>query len=58
MTSAPDGSSLSSDQDTNQLNSRSLIQPLETLPVELTGTHFSERDLEYIVGVTMCVNGS
>ena len=36
MTSAPDDSSLSSDQDTNL---RSLIQPSETLPVELTGTH-------------------
>ena len=45
MASAPDNSSLLSDQDTNQfwcrrgLNPRSLIQPLKTLPVELTGTH-------------------
>ena len=45
MESVPDESSLSSDQDTNQffwcrrgLNSRSLIQPSDTLPVELTGT--------------------
>ena len=44
MTSTPRDSSLSSDQDTNQflvggLNHRSLIQPSETLLVELTGTH-------------------
>ena len=45
MASTPDNSSLLSDQDTNQfwcrrgLNPRSLIQPSETLPVELTGTH-------------------
>ena len=45
MASAPDNSFLLSDQDTNQfwckrgLNLRSLIQPSETLPVELTGTH-------------------
>ena len=46
MTSTPRDSSLSSDQDTNQflvrgggLNHRSLIQPSETLPVKLTGTH-------------------
>ena len=36
---------MTSDQDTNQflcmrgLNPKSLIQPLEILPVELTGTH-------------------
>ena len=45
MASAPDNSSLLSDQDTNQfwcrrgLNPRSLIQPSEILPVELTRTH-------------------
>ena len=45
MTSSPDNNSLLSDQNTNQfwcrwgLNSRSLIQPSETLPVELTETH-------------------
>ena len=42
MVSTPDDDSLSSDQDTNQflvyggLNPRSLVQPLETLPIELT----------------------
>ena len=45
MASAPDNNFLLSNQDTNQfwcrrgLNSRSLIQPSETLAVELTGTH-------------------
>ena len=45
MASAPDNSSLLSDQDTNQfwfkrgLNLRSLIQLSETLAVELTGIH-------------------
>ena len=45
MTSALDESSLLSDQDNNWfwyrrgLNPRSLIQPLETLPDELTKTH-------------------
>ena len=45
MTFAPNNSSLLSDQDINQfwcrrrLNPRFLIQPSETLPVELTGTH-------------------
>ena len=45
MAFTSDNSSLSSDQDTNQfwcmrgLNPRSLTQPSETLPIELTGTH-------------------
>ena len=45
MVSIHDDNSLSSDQDTNQflvyggLNPRSLVQPLETLPIELTRTH-------------------
>ena len=45
MTSALDESSLLSDQDNNRfwyrrgLNPRSLIQPLKTLPDELTKTH-------------------
>ena len=46
MESVPDENSLSSDQDNNQffrcrqgLNPRSLIQPSDILPVELTGTH-------------------
>ena len=37
MASAPDDSSLLSDQDSN----RFLVQPLEILPVELTETHNS-----------------
>ena len=45
MAFAPDNSFLLSDQDINQfwyrrgLNPRFLIQPSETLPVEVTGTH-------------------
>ena len=45
MTSTLDESSLSSDQDNNRfwyrrgLNPKSLIQPLKTLPDELTKTH-------------------
>ena len=45
MASVPDNSFLLSDQDTNQfwckqgLNPKFLIQPSETLLVELTGTH-------------------
>ena len=48
MVSASDNSSLLSDQDTNQfwcrrvLNLRSLIQPSETLLVELTETHTND----------------
>ena len=46
MASTPDNSYLLSEQDTNQfwcrqgLNPTSLIQLSETLPVELTRTHF------------------
>ena len=48
MVSASDNSSLLLDQDTNQfwcrrvLNLRSLIQPSETLLVELTETHTND----------------
>ena len=47
MTSAHDNNSLLSDQDTNQffgigggLNPESLIQPLETLSIELVETYY------------------
>ena len=57
MASAPDDSSLSSNQDMNQfwckqgLNPMSFIQPSEILPVELIGTHmkveFNMEDGDY-----------
>ena len=43
MASALHDNSLSSDQDTNRflLQAESLIQPSETLPIELTGNHIN-----------------
>ena len=37
-----------------ELNPRSLIQPLETLPVELTGTHFVQ--YSFNLRLLLCLN--